>query len=117
MRQTHVLRYPTCAPKRSAQRAPSMRVYASSVCVRWESPVRTFSEDSRAAALVRLILAAAELSGHGWHEHIQEGKAAHQLAFEKCAAECIMMVANDTSYIQPNQNAESQLPSAVFYYS
>ena len=30
-----------CAPQRSAQRAPTMRVYASGVCVRWESPERT----------------------------------------------------------------------------
>ena len=29
---------------------------------------------------MRLVHAEAEPSEHGWHEHIQEGKAAHQLA-------------------------------------
>ena len=41
---------------------------------------------------MRLILAEAELSEHGWHEHIQEGKAAHLLAHVRLDADAQRLV-------------------------
>ena len=36
---------------------------------------------------MRLVQAEAEPSEYGWHEHIQEGKAAHQLAQVRLVAD------------------------------
>ena len=41
---------------------------------------------------MRLILAEAELSEHSWHEHIQEGKAAHPLAHVRLDADAQQLV-------------------------